>query len=417
VAKPRLVAALSALAIVACASRFDPASKIVSLRVLAVQKDKPYAHPGDTVHLRMLLTNGAAFEDAGKGKEITVTWLTGCQNPDGDEYLNCFADLAKPGANLLKILGSFQQSVGLETSLTLSPDILDRPAPQNPDQPINGSAFVFFVACAGYLDVAKSSTGFPFACFDRDTQKQLGADEFVAGYTEVFAYRKVTNANPIVKGIHVDGKSVVPDCIGEACIELEQRELQIASDNSGSPVVEAGAPPSVDSGGLGRRDAEASMSSLDATARDGSAAGGSSSAGGAPAAPPPTPPITCGEKDPACFDVCTTDDQNKCPKIIVDVDMDQRDNAESDSVQESIEHRTVQEQMWVNYYSDAGKYEHDVKLLRDATTGWNPAHSADLRIPQEIGHFHVWTVAHDNRGGTEWARITLATRPPLNGFP
>ena len=50
-----LVAIAFALPVLgACGSDFAPGSRITGLRVLAVQADKPYAHPGETVHLSAL---------------------------------------------------------------------------------------------------------------------------------------------------------------------------------------------------------------------------------------------------------------------------------------------------------------------------------------------------------------------------
>jgi len=37
-----------------CGPDFDPPSELHSLRILGVQKDVPYAQPGDTVNLQML---------------------------------------------------------------------------------------------------------------------------------------------------------------------------------------------------------------------------------------------------------------------------------------------------------------------------------------------------------------------------
>src|ERR1700753_3835909 len=149
-ARRSLLAAFSVFTAIACASRFDPASKIASLRVLAVQKDKPYARPGDTVRLSMRLASGAAGTEAGASRPINIYWLTGCENPNADSYFNCFTDLGDVG--ITDLLAKFHVSQGLETSVTLSNDITSRrPPPANPDQPRNGSAFVFFVACGGDL--------------------------------------------------------------------------------------------------------------------------------------------------------------------------------------------------------------------------------------------------------------------------
>jgi hypothetical protein len=116
------------------------------------------------------------------------------------------------------------------------------------------------------------------------------------------------------------------------------------------------------------------------------------------------------------MDLCTTGDRDTCPKHTVKLILDERRTREQDGAQSVITGMRLEEQMWINYYTDAGKLEHEVKLLNDATTGWNEAHSADLRAPLELKPFHVWAVAHDNRGGVQWARVTLSTRVPAQGF-
>ena len=131
------------------------------------------------------------------------------------------------------------------------------------------------------------------------------------------------------------------------------------------------------------------------------------------------PPPACVQNpdEPRCFDICTTGNRDTCPKHTVKLILDKSKIREHDQAQEAISGDALEEQMWINYYTDGGKLEHDVKLLNDARTGYNDAHSADLRTPLELAPFHVWAVAHDNRGGTQWARVTLSTRVPTAGFP
>ena len=71
-----------ALFLLGCGPDFDPPSELHSLRVLAVQKDKPYAQPGDTVKLQML------WEDASLnvGRPVTIAWSAPCFDPEGDLY-------------------------------------------------------------------------------------------------------------------------------------------------------------------------------------------------------------------------------------------------------------------------------------------------------------------------------------------
>jgi hypothetical protein len=392
---------LVVVAALGCASSYDPASKLKALRVLAVQKDKPYAKPGDTVHLQMLVSDPRSrkIADAGGGgtRDLSVAWLAGCENPEGDSYQLCVKQLAPP----------FNFADGtLEFSLTLNPKIIsNRPPPANPAQPRFGTSFVFFAACAGKLDLDVRPTAVnPFVCLS-DTGKRLGADDFVLGYTEIFAYDELTNQNPII-GLNgapvfeVDGTAVEPDCIGEACVALAAEELALR------PPISGGSSP--DGGLMAPGVLDAGLDGVDGGTRD---------AGTAPPSNVPPPP-SCDKNDtsdptrpaePRCFNACTTDDENKCPKHTINLVVDES-SAEPDDAAEAIAGRKVLEQMWINYYADHGKLEHDVKLLNDATSGWNPEHAADLLVPKSVGSFHVWAVAHDNRGGAQWVRVTLATR-------
>src|SRR5688572_12864624 len=73
--------ALGTLACHGCSDDFDPASRVVNLRVLAVQADKPFAKPGDTVQL------SALFHDP---KERPLTWAFGiCPEADSTSALSC----------------------------------------------------------------------------------------------------------------------------------------------------------------------------------------------------------------------------------------------------------------------------------------------------------------------------------------
>jgi hypothetical protein len=70
------------------------------------------------------------------------------------------------------------------------------------------------------------------------------------------------------------------------------------------------------------------------------------------------------------------------------------------------------EQMWVNYYAAGGEVDEEVRLLNDATAGWNEDFGTKYRPGDDPGVAYVWAVAHDNRGGTEWARLRLCIEAP-----
>src|SRR5882672_72142 len=90
-------AAAAALALVAAAgcggAGFEPASKIQGLRVLALQKEPAYAHPDETVQMKLLFWDGKVGE--GSSRKIAFDFLQ-CDDPPGDLYYACFNQPPNP---------------------------------------------------------------------------------------------------------------------------------------------------------------------------------------------------------------------------------------------------------------------------------------------------------------------------------
>jgi hypothetical protein len=219
-----------------------------------------------------------------------------------------------------------------------------------------GSMFVFFALCPGELGFENVREGFGLVCND-DNGEALGPDDFQFGYSQIFLYDQIDNENPVVEGIALDGVEVPAACIGPACLEGED-ELPEGCDG-----------------------------------------------------------------DIPCFKVCTEDNEDDCPEIDVkpiipqrvpcsEADSDssecenaERDNAELDEVAKIAYDRNFDEQMWIRYYASQGRMGSEVKLLNDATAGWNSDYGTELRLPQEPGPLRVWAVVYDNRGGQDWVRV------------
>jgi hypothetical protein len=115
------------------------------------------------------------------------------------------------------------------------------------------------------------------------------------------------------------------------------------------------------------------------------------------------PPEACGDGIP-CLSVCTESDEDNCPEIAIKPIIP-TSTAEPDEVAQIAYGRTHQEQMWIRYYSDRARVASEVKLLNDATTGWNPEFGTEIRLPQEPGPLRIWAVVYDNRGGQDWVRV------------
>jgi hypothetical protein len=378
-----------------CAPDFEPASTLDSVRVLGVQKDKPYARPGDTVTLRMLVTDATPSG----ARPIEIIWLGGfCEHPPGDLYLRCFDQFVpKPGdppfTGEFGLPDTILQGTGPVFKLPLSRDIISgRPPPVNRRQRPYGVSFVFFTACAGNLGIAPEGETLPFACYNSTSGERLGPSAFVAGYTEVFASNTITNANPLVTGFEVDDQKVATDCTGAACIPPEEASL---GGDAGLP---RGAAPS-GAGGLDAALADAGVIDAGSGAAPGVDAGGFRL--------PEADPCDATSPSAACIDVCTKEKQNDCPKHSIKLLVDP-ESAEIDGVAKELEGHDVFEQGWINYYTDGGKIPIEVKLLSDATLGFHEGHATNILAPRKKGLFHVWAVAHDNRGGTEWVRVRMS---------
>ena len=207
---------LLGLFLVACGPKFDSPDELRSLRVLAVQKDVPYAQPGQTVNLQMLWEDASIdVLDGALTRKVQVTWSSPCFDPEGDLYYGCFTD---------PTLFSGGFGTGNTTKFVMPKDIISRRPP--PSQALNspyGIAFVFFAVCAGTLTPIKADadTAFPIGCKD-DQGNLLGSDDFVAGYTSIYSFDDFSNNNPVISGFTFNGKPLTPDqfCQDDACLAV-----------------------------------------------------------------------------------------------------------------------------------------------------------------------------------------------------
>jgi hypothetical protein len=125
--------------------------------------------------------------------------------------------------------------------------LIERHAPStDPDVPRYGLTQVYFAVCDGEIELAEpwkgeidpftvladATLGFPLTCLDRETKEQRGPENFVVSYSNVYAYDSLSNRNPKIAGMKLDGKAVDASalCIGESC----DSELD-ACDNPQAP--------------------------------------------------------------------------------------------------------------------------------------------------------------------------------------
>lgn len=350
-----------------CGVEFDSVAQLDGLRVMAVQKSAPYARPGEEVELRMLYHDTGVRgprDTEGPPRDISLFWLSGCENPPGDLYALCIegfrslfgdadVDLSSDDigeldeeqrqqvVDLAALLGI---GVGFDDtfSFQVSEDVISsRPPPVQPSLPRFGLNVVFFAACAGELRLDFDNPEFPMTCLD-DRGQPVGSRDFVAGYTQVFSYDDLSNDNPVIDGLTINGKRVARDrlCIGQECEFL-----------------------------------------------------------------PSDPDRECDDQDVRVAPCPDADDPAGCEKIELSIMVDP-DSVEVDSIASRRGER-LEEQMWVNYHADRGKLTFDVSLINDASAGFIDGPTTEYIGAQVEGPAQLWFVVRDSRGGSEWARTQV----------
>jgi hypothetical protein len=370
---PSGLLALLCVALASCgATGFDKPSVVKGVRILAVQKEPAYPHPGETVNLTMLFWDGKRSQTG--RSPVQVLWIGGdangwnCINPKGDLYYGCFgpsvpttpvadAAVADTGdahaavdaavADTSDADAAIDAAVSLDAAPAGGPeldsgllparaiadhlsthhadipgaDIILKPIPPARG-PRYGLEYVFFAACAGRIGLAPagaSSNMLPIGCFGPGGE-QLGPDDFVPGYTSIYVYADLLNANPIVSNLLLDGIPI-----------------------------------------------------------------------GSPAGPTASRPH---------LPRCTSGKSVDCPAHTIKVDID-RASAEADPTAIS-NNRQLGEQVWVAFYTTAGEFKSEVRLVNDAEQGWNADNGTEWRVPTEPGPVRLWGIVHDNRGGVAW---------------
>jgi hypothetical protein len=187
-----------------CAEPLDPASRVVSFRVLAQQVDAPFAAPGETVQVSTL-----SYDP--QGRPVTWAWAT-CVNPSSSSVEGCVEKLAEESeaTGMLPILAFGE---GLDSlTLPIPADVLDTvPEVARPAAYVG----VLSGACPGLLTLDQGPGGLPFRCVDAGSGEQLGLDEFVVGLKRVSLRTNDRNQNPSIANITFDGVDWPADEIKE----------------------------------------------------------------------------------------------------------------------------------------------------------------------------------------------------------
>jgi hypothetical protein len=355
-----------------CSAPFDPTSLVNTMRVFAVVQDRcengghwnqpqnteclpseptdaepepttaivggSYAHPGDQVRMTMTFRDGYVDPDDPDAppRDPEIVWLGGCFNPEGDQYFNCYEQLASVLADGIDPL-DLPPELGRGATYVLPiPEgvLADRPTPTS--GPRYALGYVFFVVCAGRLGIVPpegdgAAGSFPVACFHPDTNRRLGPESFIAGYTQVYAFEdERQNAHPPFEDLLLDGELVNRDEPGLERMRVER-----------CPILE----------------------------EDRRVQG-------------------CGAEDPG-----------ECRTYDLSLALPEAPIAETDTGATGADGQVLTEAVWVDYYSDGGDLGSAVKLVNDPVEGYNPEHESEWTPPSEPGDYFVWAVVHDARGG------------------
>jgi hypothetical protein len=268
--RSRAVAALLRVALVAgawaassCApSGFATETLINTVRILASSSQPAYAQPGSTVTVQVLAFDGRATRAA----PMSLYWVPlVCEDPANDAYFSCFQQLAggdagapdagdggvgsagigalKPGVDLTPFLPT-----GTSFQFSVPADVVTQHTPVPGQAAPYGLAIIFNVACAGHLELlppdpsSDNPQRVPLACFDA-SENQLGPDDWVLGFTRVYAFAPdaaangvpITNANPIVSSIDIAGSP--------SAVTLEPNTTQYTTQPLVVTHCAAGGPP------------------------------------------------------------------------------------------------------------------------------------------------------------------------------
>ncbi|MBN9166344.1 MAG: hypothetical protein BGO98_27410 [Myxococcales bacterium 68-20] len=185
--------------VAACGTDFEPGSRVVDFRLLAVAADKPFAAPGETVRLTTL--HHEPF-----GRPLTWAWTT-CPLPHDSTVNGCLARLAELARTSAAPPFTVEQGRS-SFEVTIPPDILDGIPEEAKGNAIVG---VVTIVCPGNLslkDLADiRSSQLPFRCIEAGTGVELAYERYAVAVKRIYLYSRDKNQNPAIADVTWDGAS------------------------------------------------------------------------------------------------------------------------------------------------------------------------------------------------------------------
>jgi hypothetical protein len=353
-----LFAAVVALAAVfACgAADFDPASKVDSARLFVVRADKPYARPGETVTLEALV--GDARKD--RSREAKLYWIPIlCLNPKEDLYYLCFAP---PGPG--------QRQAGGTRLVPLGPlaDAGAAEAGAGADGGGGGNPFANIPTGVDLGPFLPQGPTFSFRIPDDAVQPREGSDPYgLAIVFNILCAGRVEFAQRDPEG----GAQQVPVlCTDDNGVKLPASDYVIGISRVYAWTDRVNTNPVIEK--VVHEDKDVN----------------------------PVQGIT--------VERCTEAKERDCKEnkfnIVVSESSWELNPAEI------TREGQLREQIWVDYYSDVGKFDQDARLLFDTRVGRLSENEVIFRAPTDAVDGTLWAVVHDNRGGAAWIVVPIHVR-------
>jgi hypothetical protein len=209
--------AVAAWASSSCApAGFQDGNIINSVRILTSSSDEPYAQPGDTVTTQVLAYDARPV----KPEPMTIYWIPiPCMNPASDAYYACFSgllaagqgDAGAPSGAGAPAIDLSKLPTGKSFAFSMPSTAISMHTPVPGSAASYGLAILFNIACAGHLEFVpldpNNIQSPPIGCFDAQ-HTQLSAPDYVFGFTRVYAYATLTNANPVIQSVDLDGTAL-----------------------------------------------------------------------------------------------------------------------------------------------------------------------------------------------------------------
>lgn len=264
-----------------------------------------------------------------------------CLNPPGGVYSSCLTN--PPNVDPPQFVTN-QSGFDL-----VIPEDSTRPSDVEPSAPDSGIAFVFYGICAGTLDLGSASP-------DPDDPDAAAS-------------------SPLPRCLDEDGNELGPDdfVIGYSTVFIYD---ELRNEN---PIIT----------GFKVNGQDVEIDCIDEECQG----------------PFPVPELTGCEEGVACFQTCEDDgDSFQCPGTEFGVVVDPA-SAEVDELAKVTYGEDLEEAIWVSYFVDQGTVNPELKMVNDATLGWQSDYSTEYFAPSEAGPLRLWAVVRDNRGGAAWIRV------------